>query len=74
MGDFMERSLDSRPDSRVNFQPDKWQIDVLDLIDRRESALIVAPTSSGKTFISFYAMEKVLRESEEGIVIFVCPR
>jgi hypothetical protein len=29
--------------------------------------LIVAPTSSGKTFISFAAMERVLRESDEGV-------
>lgn len=59
MGEHMVRSLDSKPDSRVNFEPDAWQRDVLDKIDRDESMLIVAPTSSGKTFISFAAMEKV---------------
>jgi hypothetical protein len=33
----MVRSLDSKPDSRVNFEPDAWQIDVLDKIDNDES-------------------------------------
>lgn len=73
MGEYMVRSLDSRPDDRVTFEPDAWQIEVLDKIDRDESMLIVAPTSSGKTFISFAAMEKVLRDSDDGIIIYVAP-
>ncbi|KDE02846.1 hypothetical protein MVLG_06636 [Microbotryum lychnidis-dioicae p1A1 Lamole] len=73
MGEFMRRELDSRPDPRVNFNPDAWQRDVLDKIDADESILIIAPTSSGKTFISFAAMERVLRESDDGVCVYVAP-
>ncbi|GAA5898544.1 hypothetical protein JCM6882_007811 [Rhodosporidiobolus microsporus] len=73
LGEFMARELDSQPDARVNFEPDAWQREVLDNIDEDKSMLIVAPTSSGKTFISFAAMERVLRESDEGVVVYVAP-
>ncbi|KAJ8293829.1 putative helicase [Rhodotorula toruloides] len=73
MGEYMARELDSKPDPRVDFEPDAWQREVLDNIDEDKSMLIVAPTSSGKTFISFAAMERVLRESDEGVVVYVAP-
>ena len=45
--------MDSAPDPRVHdFEPDKWQRDVLDQIDAKNSLFVVAPTSAGKTFIS----------------------
>lgn len=72
-GDKLKRTLNSKPDPRVLFIPDGWQIDLLEIVNRNESAVICAPTSSGKTFICYYAMEKVLRESNDGIVIFVAP-
>ena len=72
-GEFMDRSMDSQPDIRVAFEPDAWQREVLDCIDRNTSMLVVAPTSAGKTFISYYAMEKVLRESDDGILVYVAP-
>jgi hypothetical protein len=39
-GDKLKRTLDSNNDSRVKFQPDKWQRDLLDAVDRNESSLI----------------------------------
>ncbi|RIA88407.1 hypothetical protein C1645_877420 [Glomus cerebriforme] len=72
-GHLMDRNTNSVDDRRVQFKPDEWQAKVLDVIDKDESALICCPTSSGKTFISFYAMEKVLRESDDGILVYVAP-
>ncbi|KAA1476464.1 P-loop containing nucleoside triphosphate hydrolase protein [Dentipellis sp. KUC8613] len=72
-GEYMDRSMDSQYDTRVNFLPDAWQREVLDSLDADKSVLVVAPTSAGKTFISFYAMEKVLRGSDDGILVYVAP-
>lgn len=52
-GPYFDRNMGSAPDSRVNdFEPDKWQREVLDEIDANNSLFVVAPTSAGKTFIS----------------------
>mgnify|MGYP001035418477 CR=1 FL=1 len=61
-GAFMQRALDSQRDDRVgtSFLPDRWQRELLDAVDAGHSLLVVAPTSAGKTFISFYAMQQVL--------------
>ena len=74
MGHLMPRDVGKQRDDRVsNFIPDEWQVKLLDAVDRRESAVIHAPTSSGKTFISYYNMLKALRANDEDLVIYVSP-
>jgi superfamily II RNA helicase len=72
-GPYLERGFDSAPDSRVDFNPDGWQRRVLDAIDADKSVFAVAPTSAGKTFISFYAMRKVLESDDNGVLVYVAP-
>ncbi|KAH7057428.1 hypothetical protein B0J12DRAFT_413955 [Macrophomina phaseolina] len=72
-GPYFDRKMDSAPDDRVPFLPDGWQRKVLDVIDAEKSLFVVAPTSAGKTFISFYAMKKVLEGSDEGVLVYVAP-
>ena len=73
-GPYMDRNIDPAPDSRVHgFHPDGWQRKVLDEIDANRSLLVVAPTSAGKTFISFYAMKRVLKADNDGVLVYVAP-
>jgi len=72
-GPYMDRNLDSALDPRVPFEPDGWQRTVLDELDAQKSVFVVAPTSAGKTFISFYAMEKILRSNDDSVLIYVAP-
>ncbi|KAL9476551.1 hypothetical protein ACSS6W_006392 [Trichoderma asperelloides] len=70
---YMDRRFNSQQDQRVPFDPDGWQVKVLDSIDANNSLLVIAPTSAGKTFISFYAMKKILEESDDGVLVYVVP-
>ncbi|CAG9999568.1 unnamed protein product [Clonostachys byssicola] len=72
-GPYMDRRFDSRPDDRVQFEPDAWQRQVLDSIDEDDSLIVVAPTSAGKTFISFYAMKKILESDDDSVIVYVAP-
>lgn len=40
-GEFMDRSMDSQPDSRVYFEPDAWQRQVLDCLDEPGHSVLV---------------------------------
>ena len=58
------------PLSRYNrhFKLEEWQCDVLQAIDDKRSAVVCAPTSSGKTLLSTYTCNKA-----QGTVLFVLP-
>lgn len=72
-GPYFDRNIDSQLDERVPFAPDGWQRKVLDAIDKNKSLFVVAPTSAGKTFISFYAMKKVLQANDEDVIVYIAP-
>lgn len=73
VGDHLKRTLGTRKDKRVPFDPDLWQAHLLDAVDAGKSAIVAAPTSSGKTFICFYAIEKILKGSDTDMVVFCLP-
>jgi len=75
MGRYMTRTVGTGkdPKKRVNFKPDRWQRDLLDIVDDERSALVVAPTASGKTFIGYYVMDRVLRADNDGVAVYVAP-
>jgi ATP-dependent RNA helicase DDX60 len=58
------------PLSRYNrqFKLEEWQCSVLAAIDDRQSAVVCAPTSSGKTLLSTYTCKNA-----KGTVLFVLP-
>lgn len=58
------------PLSKYNrqFRLEEWQCDILRAIDERQSAVVAAPTSSGKTLLSTYTCKNA-----KGTVLFVLP-
>lgn len=73
LGPEMKRLSGGTFDRDVGFTPDPWQVEFIEAIRKKQSALVVAPTSSGKTFAAYYCMQKVLEESLDGVVVYVAP-
>ncbi len=75
LGDYLVNERDKVEDNRSKiFTPDKWQVKFMDAIDKNESIIITAPTSSGKTYASFYAMEKVVKNwNSNSVLVYVSP-
>ena len=75
LSDYLKNESSMINDCRTRlFVPDEWQVKFLNAIDSEESCIIMAPTSSGKTFASFYAMEKVLKSKNiDSVLIYVAP-
>ena len=57
----------------LGFVPDPWQAEVLLCASRNESALVSAPTSSGKTFLSLQIMRKFISGQTNSVAVFVAP-
>ncbi|SBT70809.1 DEAD/DEAH box helicase, putative [Plasmodium malariae] len=70
---LLDRTTGNIKDKRVLFTLDTWQYNILNLVDKRKSILVSCPTSSGKTFICYYVMDKVLRLNNDSVVVYVAP-
>jgi len=55
----------------VEFNPDQFQIDAVESINKNFNVLVVAPTGSGKTFIAERAIEKYTNQNQN--VIYTTP-
>ncbi|PIE31688.1 MAG: hypothetical protein CSA55_05155 [Ilumatobacter coccineus] len=50
--------------SRYSFDPDRFQVEAFDALDRGEHVIIAAPTGSGKTVVAEYGIEKALASGQ----------
>ena len=45
---------------RLGFEPDRFQLEAFDAIDRDEHVIVAAPTGAGKTLVASYAIERAV--------------
>ncbi|KAH3744217.1 ATP-dependent RNA helicase DDX60 [Pelomyxa schiedti] len=59
----------------VKFIPDEWQRQLMDYIVTDTSCLVTTPTSSGKSFVSFFVISRFLEKwgKGKGLVALVVP-
>ncbi|KAL9653383.1 hypothetical protein ABK040_002019 [Willaertia magna] len=67
----------------LQFKPDPFQKEVIDHInynfdkiennEKKKSILVSTPTSSGKTFITMYLIERLLKRDNHSRIVFVVP-
>ena len=77
----LPRREQGQPDDRTllftneKWNPDPWQVEFLHAVEQQQSVIIVAPTASGKTYASYYAMHQVLNDKfgPKGICVYVAP-
>ena len=58
------------------FTPDPWQSELLQAYNDRASALVCAPTSSGKTFLAIEIIRDILSRQtagNDGVVLYISP-
>lgn len=72
-GDILPHSVGKSDPRTPFFHPDPWQLELLNAADEGKSMVVATPTSSGKTFISYYICKRVMEQSDEGVVIFLVP-
>lgn len=48
--------------NRKGFSPDPFQVEAFEVVDRDESVLVAAPTSSGKTLVAEYAISRAMAQ------------
>ena len=70
-GEYMDRSMDSAPDKRVAFQPDAWQRQVLDCIDKDHSLLVVGKFRSKSPLINILNLRST-DECRKDIYFVLC--
>jgi hypothetical protein len=57
----------------LGFKPDLFQVLMIDAVKSNKSALVCAPASAGKTFFTMILKEMVLRQSVDGVFVYVSP-